>query len=416
MSVQFLRGAAEAATAGWRKVTLGEIYDIGSSKRVLQKQWKDSGVPFYRAREIVKLARYGAVDNDLFISEAHFAELEKAKGVPKPGDLVVSAVGTLGACYAVRPSDRFYFKDASVLLFRPMVPIEPRFMQYAFLSDDLLAKVKSGEGATVGTFTIARAKATEFLLPPLEEQKRIVAVLDQAFAALDRAHALAAANLADADGLLANALDAIFRDLAATHPVLRLEDAVHVDCKLSYGIVQPGEELEVGLPIVRPVDLKQRVITLGGLKRIAPDRAKGYARTMLIGDELLLCVRGSTGQIALASPDLKGGNVTRGIVPVRFDGARVIREFAYFQFLSCHIREQIAAGTYGAALMQINIKDLRQLRFVVPDVSLQRETVARAESMYEGVQKLRAAYSRKLNALTALRQSLLQKAFAGELT
>lgn len=416
MIAQVSRATTGAAIAEWQKVTLGEIYDIGSSKRVLQKQWKDTGVPFYRAREIVKLAKYGVVENDLFISEDHFAELERAKGVPMPGDLMVSAVGTLGACYVVQPGDRFYFKDASVLLFRPVVPIEARFMQYAFLSDDMRDKVNSGEGATVGTFTIARAKATELFLPPLDEQKRIVAILDQAFAALNRARALAEANLADAQELQENTLESMFRDLARPDWMMSLANAVHPECKLSYGIVQPGDDVDGGLPIVRPVDLKTRVITLNTLKRIAPERAEGYARTQLVGGELLLCVRGSTGEVSVASESLAGCNVTRGIVPIRFDTTRVLPEFAFFQFRSRFVRDQIAAKTYGAALMQINIKDLRELDFVVPPVSEQRKAIARAEQFFDGGARLSENYQTQLTDLANLRQSLLQKAFSGQLT
>ena len=188
-----LQSDESPATHLWTTVTLGEIFDIGSSKRVLQKQWKREGVPFYRAREIVKLAHFGAVENDLFISEEHFSELAESHGIPRPGDLMVSAVGTLGACYVVQPSDRFYFKDASVLQFRPTADIEPRFFEYLFRSAAFLREVQKSDGATVGTLTITRAKALSLTLPPLEAQKRIVAVLDQAFAALDRARANAEA-------------------------------------------------------------------------------------------------------------------------------------------------------------------------------------------------------------------------------
>jgi len=73
----------------WKEVCFGDIFDISSSKRVLQKQWKTSGVPFYRAREIVKLAANGHVENDLFISNELYDEFGAKYGVPEPGDLMV---------------------------------------------------------------------------------------------------------------------------------------------------------------------------------------------------------------------------------------------------------------------------------------------------------------------------------------
>ena len=296
----------------------------------------------------------------------------------------------------------------------PNPSLDTTFLYYFLLAnkqqlDDL------GSGTTFKELSASNLKSVRLPLPPLEEQKRIVAVLDQAFAALDRARANAEANLADAQELQGNTLDAAFRDLARPDWIKPLADAVHPDCKLSYGIVQPGDDVDGGLPVVRPVDLKTRVITADTLKRIGPKRAAGYARTQLVGGELLLCVRGSTGEVSVASADLAGCNVTRGIVPIRFDATRVLPEFAYFQFRSRFVREQIAAKTYGAALMQINIKDLRELAFVVPPIAQQREAVALAEQVFDVGERLRGNYEMGAADLAALRQSLLQKAFAGEL-
>ncbi|MBB5209090.1 type I restriction enzyme S subunit [Chiayiivirga flava] len=394
---------------------MGDIFQIGSSKRVMQSDWRPQGVPFYRAREIVKLARDGFVENDLFISEDHFQSLCESGGAPQCGDLMVSAVGTLGACYVVREEDRFYYKDASVLLLRPKADLDPQFVRYAFLSKELLSQVEAGEGATVGTFTIERARKATIPFPPLDEQKRIVAALDQAFAALNRGRANAEANLEAAERLRQDALDASFSTIAAQSASVELQEAVHPDCGLSYGIVQPGDEVDGGLPIVRPVDLTQREIGLAGLKRIDPAAARGYSRTTLQGGEVLLCVRGSTGIVSVASQELAGANVTRGIVPIRFDPARVLRDFAYFQFRSSLVSNQIAGKTYGAALMQINIKDLRALRFLVPDLETQRDIVRKSEAVLADTQALCRSYQAQLSDIADLRQSLLQAAFSGQL-
>nr|WP_281378042.1 restriction endonuclease subunit S [Chiayiivirga flava] len=328
---------------------------------------------------------------------------------------MVSAVGTLGACYVVREEDRFYYKDASVLLLRPKADLDPQFVRYAFLSKELLSQVEAGEGATVGTFTIERARKATIPFPPLDEQKRIVAALDQAFAALNRGRANAEANLEAAERLRQDALDASFSTIAAQSASVELQEAVHPDCGLSYGIVQPGDEVDGGLPIVRPVDLTQREIGLAGLKRIDPAAARGYSRTTLQGGEVLLCVRGSTGIVSVASQELAGANVTRGIVPIRFDPARVLRDFAYFQFRSSLVSNQIAGKTYGAALMQINIKDLRALRFLVPDLETQRDIVRKSEAVLADTQALCRSYQAQLSDIADLRQSLLQAAFSGQL-
>lgn len=253
-------------------------------------------------------------------------------------------------------------------------------------------------------------------LPPLEEQRRIVAVLDEAFEGLARARAHAEANLQNARELFESFLGAIFTRHSADWSSLPLQKLVEGDCTLSYGIVQPGDEVSGGMPIVRPTDLGRRVITLDGLKRIDATRADGYARTKLKGTEILLCVRGSTGVVSMASAALKDANVTRGIVPVRFDPQRVDQRLGYYQFLSKPVQDQIRAGTYGAALMQINIRDLRQIAFVVPPLNQQGPLIQRIESVANDFDTLADSYARKVSEIDNLRQSLLQKAFAGEST
>src|SRR5690606_15216764 len=125
---------------------LGELFEITSSKRVHQHEWTDSGVPFYRAREIKKLARDGFVENELFISEELFLKYAAEYGAPVAGDLMVTAVGTLGECYRVKPDDRFYFKDASVLWFRSEGKADSEFIARIFATREVQAQVRKGGG------------------------------------------------------------------------------------------------------------------------------------------------------------------------------------------------------------------------------------------------------------------------------
>ena len=413
MSAQVERGAEEVASDGWRNVTLGEIYDIGSSKRVLQKQWKTSGVPFYRAREIVKLARHGFVDNDLFISEDHFAELEKAKGVPQPGDLMVSAVGTLGACYAVQPGDRFYFKDASVLSFRPIAPIEPRFMQYAFLSDDLLDKVKSGEGVTVGTFTIARAKATEFLLAPLEEQKRIVAVLDQAFAALDRARAHAEANLADAKDLFVRQRETLLNGNKKRWPAMTVSDVCE---RFEYGT--STKSLPEGrVPVLRMGNLQHGELDWSSL--VYTDDKGDIEKLALHSDDVLFNRTNSAEHVGKTA-------IFRGEREAIFAGylirLHVRKDIINPEYLNIFLNSD-AARDYGRTVMgksvnqaNISASKLRTYPIDVPSLAEQEAIVKNLLCIREQTDKLKSAFETKLTDLANLRQSLLQKAFSGQLT
>lgn len=171
---------------GWEWVRLGDIGVIGSSSRVHQNDWRDSGVPFYRAREIVKLSKHGFVNNELFITEELFLSLTSSGLSPAPGDVMITGVGTIGVPYVVKDDDRFYFKDASVLIFKNQFKIYPLFLSRFFESNHWISSIhKESMGTTVHTLTIVRANESIIPLPPISEQHRIVAKIDQLMALCD---------------------------------------------------------------------------------------------------------------------------------------------------------------------------------------------------------------------------------------
>ena len=158
----------------WTWVRLGNIFNIVSSRRVHQSDWKKSGIPFYRAREIAKLSEYGYVDNELFIDESLYESFAKYN-IPKKNDLMVTAVGTLGKTYIVKEKDKFYYKDASVICFENFSKINPHYLKILMDSNFMDNQIEmNSSGTTVNTITIIRAKEYIIPLPPIEEQKRIV--------------------------------------------------------------------------------------------------------------------------------------------------------------------------------------------------------------------------------------------------
>ena len=249
----------------------------------------------------------------------------------------------------------------------------------------------------------------------IKEQRRIVTLLDEAFADIATAKANAEKNLQNARELFTRISGSVLAQYVKTNQEITLEALVEPDCSLSYGIVQPGDEVADGLHIVRPVDMTTDVVMLDGLKRIDPALAHSYARTTLKGNDILLCVRGTTGTVSLAYSELAGANVTRGIVPIRFDPAKLSQRFGYYLLRSEPAQLQIQAKTYGTALQQINIRDLRQLTLPVPAPQDQEVIVQRLSALEEETKQLTAAYENKLTAVDDLKKSLLHQAFSGQL-
>lgn len=156
---------------GWPVKQISDLFDVGSSKRVFESEWKDSGVPFYRAREIVRLSKGLPLEDPIFIEESLFAAYKEKYGIPAAGDIMVTGVGTLGICYLVKEGDRFYFKDGNTLWFKDKHVSNSRFIKDQFLTDFVKDQIKgNSHGATVGTYTIVNAKKTRVICPPVKLQ------------------------------------------------------------------------------------------------------------------------------------------------------------------------------------------------------------------------------------------------------
>lgn len=166
-------------------VKLSDVFRVGSSKRVLKSDWKESGVPFYRGREITRLSKTGFADNELFVSEEHYKELSTKYGVPVANDIMVTAIGTIGNTYIVKSQDKFYFKDASVIWLHKIKEVDSHYVNYWLKSELFLNQLDRGNGATVDTLTIEKLSNVKLFLPSLVDQKRIVEKLDDIFIEID---------------------------------------------------------------------------------------------------------------------------------------------------------------------------------------------------------------------------------------
>ncbi|MCL6460567.1 MAG: restriction endonuclease subunit S [Flavobacterium micromati] len=267
-----------------------------------------------------------------------------------------------------------------------------------------------GTGSTFKAITISALKKLQIPLPPLPQQQKIANILDAADALRQKDKAL----LAKYDELT----QALFLDMfgdPVSNPKgwekVRFDELVSNNCPLTYGIVQPGDEFENGVPCVRPVDLISQYINIENLKRIDPVISNKFKRTLLKGGELLLSVRGSVGIISIANKSLKDSNVTRGIVPIWFDSDVSNKLFFYHLYNTMEIQREVKNLAKGATLIQINLKDLRELKIIKPPIKLQNQFAERIQI----IEQQKAIAQKSLEKSEQLFNSLLQKAFKEEL-
>lgn len=236
-----------------------------------------------------------------------------------------------------------------------------------------------GRGATFKEISKSIVESIKIPLPPLSTQLAIVSELDK----INELIRLKKEQLKDFDNLAQSLFYEMFGDPVENEKgweVKKLNEIVSDNCSISYGIVQPGDGVENGVPVVRPVDMTKTFVSRKGLKNTTKEISDSYKRTILKGNEILMCVRGTTGLISMATPELQGCNVTRGIAPIEC-GPTCDKWFVFYQILNPAIQHHIAEYTRGIALKQINMKDVRDIPLCLPPLSLQRLFAQRIEQI-----------------------------------
>lgn len=171
----------------WIWCNIQDIFFAHSAMRIHQADWKPEGIPFLRGRELVRLAKTGDPNAEIFITEEFYNELKNKGGVPKKDDILISAVGTLGKVYVVKGIKPFYYKDAYILCL-DNYGVDPYFIKYLIESPYLQNYIYGNDayGTTVAQLTLEKLKKMVIPLPPLAEQHRIVAKLEELLPYCDR--------------------------------------------------------------------------------------------------------------------------------------------------------------------------------------------------------------------------------------
>ena len=167
-------------TKSWNTKRLGDIAEVGSSKRVFVEDLKEKGIPFYRGTEIGALAEGKTVVPELFISEEHSSELCKATGFPQVGDFLMPSICPDGRIWIVNTSEPFYFKDGRVLWVHAINnSYNPVFLLHT-LKDRIMTDYSSiASGTTFAELKIFALKECRIFDVPLELQNQFAAFVHQ---------------------------------------------------------------------------------------------------------------------------------------------------------------------------------------------------------------------------------------------
>lgn len=162
---------------GWEERKLGKLGTLTSSKRIFKKEYVDEGIPFYRSKEVKELAHGKEISLELFITENRYTEIKEKFGIPSKGDILLTAVGTIGEMYIVGEDEKFYFKDGNIMWLKDFNDLIPEYLKYALTF--YVEKLKEmSQGSAYSALTIEKLKAYSIPVPSIQEQIRIVEELN----------------------------------------------------------------------------------------------------------------------------------------------------------------------------------------------------------------------------------------------
>lgn len=429
----------------WQIKTLGEIYDITSSKRVFKDEWKTDGIPFYRARDLVSFSKNEPIKNPLFISETMYNEYSNKYGIPLEDDILVTGVGTIGIPYLVKANEKFYFKDGNILWFKKKASnIFSKYVYYLFLSNLLDTNSK---GSTVLTYTIINAKNTKIPLPPLEIQKRIVARLESAFEKIEKG----SAHLQDAKTKLAKYKQSLLKSafdgtLTATASLREsaADEAIHkVDCHKSANANFHNDDKSVDCHDLTSSKLAMTdkenpklpqgwtIKTLGEVLNYEQP-TKYIVKSTKYNDSYKTPVLTAGKSFILGYTDELEGIFTQ-IPVIIFDDFTTDTKFVDFKFKVKSSAMKILHSKENADIKFIYyfmqtirhrsdthkrywISEYAKIKIPLPPLETQKQIVKLLEKHLQHADKTGEFIESALNKAKQLKQSLLKSAFLGKLT
>lgn len=159
----------------WEVKKLDSVGEILSSKRIFVSDYVEAGIPFYRGKEIKEINKGLKISDLLYIDKDKYNFIKKRFGIPRTGDILISAVGSLGNIYRVPNNKPFYFKDGN-LIWVKNIKVSSILLKYLlnYFHKQIL---DTAIGSSQKALTIIRVSHVQLPIPPLKEQKAIATAL-----------------------------------------------------------------------------------------------------------------------------------------------------------------------------------------------------------------------------------------------
>lgn len=183
---------------------------------------------------------------------------------------------------------------------------------------------------------------------------------------------------------------------------------------ISYGVLQPGADLDAGVHLIRVCDVADGKIAVEQLKRIDPEISKQFRRTILQGGEVLLTVVGTIGRTAVVPSELACANTARAVAVIAVVPP-CSANFLELTLRETSMRRRMTLAAHEVARKTLNLEDVRVVAVPLPPLHEQQEILNQVAEIISQIEAAEAAITRDLLRATRLRQSILKQAFEGKL-
>ena len=300
----------------------------------------------------------------------------------------------------------------------PAPSVDGRYLFHALTSPAYKVFIEAlSDGVNINNLKFDDLREFTVPVPPLAEQRRIVAILDEAFEAIATAKANTEKNLQNAGDIFDSSVSAFFVPGAACGPLRPLGEV----CKLENGDRGPNypnrsEYVESGVPWINTGHIElDGTLSMNEMNFITHQKFRSLRSGKIQVGDLVYCLRGATlGKTALVDP-LTEGAVASSLVIIR-PSRLVDGQFLYFYLTSTVGQALIKGFENGAAQPNLGAKSVAQYPLPVPSIDEQRSIAKACVDFRDQTLELAAIYRRKLAALDELKNSLLHQAFTRALT
>ena len=300
------------------------------------------------------------------------SQIGSSKQIVQPNDVMISKIvpHIRRASVVCQASGFRQIASGEWIVFRDP-RIHPPYLRHYLISDQFntsFMRTVSGVGGSLLRARPAEVAKIEIPLPPLPEQRRIAAILDKA----DALRAKRREAIAKLDQLLQAVFIDMFGDPVTNPkgwPQLDLVDLCDPQDRVNYGVVQPGEQSDGGISIVRVGDIEGGELSATAIKKIDPEIEADFVRSRLKGNELLISCVGSIGAVAEVPDWAVGFNIARAITRVPLANADS-RPFVREMLRSAGIQRYFAEKTRTVSQPTLNVEFVKTTKVIAPPNNL----------------------------------------------